>query len=443
MVNGAASAFSRVVHTMSEEALRATIIGTGEELVRGRAADTNGSFLAAELTRYGFEVRRVLVVGDDAECVREEVLQAARDSRLVVVTGGLGPTADDRTRGAVALAAGRALVEDAESRRHVEDRLHAIGRPASERQLSQARFPEGSTVFPNPRGTARGFACRVGQAWVVALPGVPAEMVPMFEESVRPFLLTAFGGLPCHCSGAVHVFPAFESVVDERVADMTAPTRNPSVGITVHEGVVSVSLLAQAATAEEAARLVRDDVAVLDERFGDLVIGHGDATLARALSEELRRCDCTIGVAESVTGGLIGDMLTDVPGISRFLLSDVVAYANEAKVSQLGVSREVIEEHGAVSAEVAEAMAQGICAACGSRLGLSTTGIAGPSGGSPAKPVGLVYVGLALDREAFVVKLNLRGDRWRIKDRAAKHALNAARLALKRGLATLPREYTM
>lgn len=414
--------------------MRTIIISTGEELVCGRILDTNASYLAAELTRHGFQVERLTTVGDDPAIVRSEVLKAAQEGDLILISGGLGPTADDRTRQAIAEAAGRNLVEDPDSRRHVEDRLRSFGRTVTDRHLEQARFPQGAVVFANSCGTARGFACQVGKAWVAAMPGVPVEMVAMFSGSVLPFLMERLAPA-WHVRGeTVHIFPASESAVDERITDLTPLGRNPSVGITVRDGIVSVSVLARAQVPREAEALLRRDVEALRERFGHLAFGCGGATLASALSDELERRGLTVSVAESVTGGLIGHMLVDVPGISRFFLADIVAYSNEAKVQQLRVSRDELLRRGAVSAEVAESMARGICAATGSSLGLSTTGVAGPTGGTREKPVGLVFVGICLEGCARVVALDLRGDRWQIKDRAAKHALNVARLALIQGV---------
>ncbi len=417
--------------------MKATIISTGAELVAGRTVDTNAAFLAAGLVRPGFSVQRLLAVGDDPDALRDEVVRCSQDSALIIVTGGLGPTADDRTRGAIAQAVGRELVEDTESRRHVEDRLRSFGHPLTERHLRQAFFPAGSKVFPNPVGTARGFGCRVNDTWVVAMPGVPREMRSMFRESVLPFLLQELAPSDCVIVETVNIFPASESEVDARISDLTAPDRNPTTGITVGDGVISISLRSQAAQEDQARQLIRRDVRLLEERFGDLIFGYGDTTLAHAVSDLLERRQLSIGVAESVTGGLVGDMLVDVPGISRFLLADIVAYANETKVEQLGVPREQVEAHGAVSRQVAESMARGICVATGADLGVSTTGIAGPSGGSGRKPVGLVYVGVCLDGGAKAARLNLRGDRRQIRDRAAKHALNVARLVLLKGLDSL------
>lgn len=422
--------------------MKATVVSTGEELIRGRTVDSNASFLAAELTRQGFDVHRLLVVGDAPDMLKRELGRCARDSALIVVTGGLGPTADDRARGAIAEVAGCELAEDEDSRRHVVERLRSFGRQPSDGHLRQASFPCGSRVFPNPRGTARGFACRAGEAWVIALPGVPGEMRPMFLESVVPFLLQELCPAGYARVETVSIFPASESEVDERIHDLTGPGRNPSVGITVRNGVVSVSLRAHADDEAKVEALVGRDLEVLKERFGDRIFSPA-STVAEALAEQLGRQGLTIGVAESVTGGLMGDMLVDVPGISRHLLGDVVAYSDEVKVRQLGVPRELIEKHGAVSPEVAESMASGVCAAVGSEVGVSTTGIAGPAGATPEKPVGLVYVGVCVRGDVRSVRLNLRGDRWQIKDRAAKHALNLARLALLWGLDYLAPEHTM
>lgn len=411
-----------------------TIMSTGEELVRGRTADTNAAFAAARLDCHGFEVRRLLVVGDDPGVLQQELEGCLGDSDLVLLSGGLGPTADDRTRAAIARALCLELVEDEDTRVFVSDRISSYGHSVTGAQLSQARFPAGAVIFPNPRGTARGFACQANGAWVVAMPGVPHEMRAMLTESVLPFLMRKLMPGRRVALETVHLFPVPEPEVDERLADVMTAGRNPSVGITVRDGIITVSLRAGAEGEQEARELVRRDVEMVEDRFGDLVFGRGRTSLAGAVSDQLERAGRTIAVAESITGGLIGHMLVDIPGISRFFLADVVAYSNEAKVRQLGVPRDHIVQHGAVSSRVAEDMAVGICRATGADLGLSTTGIAGPTGGTEEKPVGLVYVGLCLDGQTAVRKLNLRGDRWRIKDRAAKYALNLTRLALKNGL---------
>lgn len=406
-----------------------SIISTGEELISGDTVDTNSAFLAARLVEQGFVVREMLNIGDDPAQLAAELHRTVGHSVAVLVTGGLGPTADDRTRHAIAEAAGRELVLD-------EDSLAAIRRvlrhrlPLGETHTEQAKFPDGAEIFANPSGTARGFAVPVDDALVVAMPGVPGEMKGMFTQSVLPFLVEKFPPRQKVALLTVNLFGVPESQVEAKIGHLLQEGRNPQAGTTVREGVVRVNLRALAPTSEEAEGLIREDVSIINEHFGDAVFGYGELTLAGVLSELLERHNLTIAVAESCTGGLVGDMLTDIPGISRFLLADLVAYSNEVKVKELGVPADMIAQFGAVSGEVAGAMARGVCEMSGAQVGLSTTGIAGPGGATPEKPVGLVYVGLCVDGETSVEKLNLRGDRRRIKDRASKHTLDFARLAL-------------
>ncbi len=413
---------------------RVSIISTGQELVLGRTPDTNAAFLASELSGRGFEVLRLAAVGDTPGALRAELLHCMQEGDLVIVTGGLGPTGDDHTCQEVADALDRELVMDQEARRALTDRLERIGVQVTAAQLNQARFPAGASTFPNPRGTARGFACAADDTRVVVMPGVPSEMKAMFGASVLPFLTAKFGSEPAVASESVHIFPISEPEADRRLEGMTEAGRNPSVGITVRDGVITIGLRAVGDHGEHAEELLERDLEFLEDRFGDLIFGRGETTLAGALSRELERAGRTVAVAESITGGLIGHMLVNVPGISRFFLLDVVAYSNDAKVRQLEVPRAEIERHGAVSPEVAESMARGACAAADAQLALSTTGIAGPTGATPQKPVGLVYFGVCLEGEVRALKLNIRGDRRRVKDRAAKHALNMGRLALQNGV---------
>lgn len=417
--------------------MNVTIISTGEELICGRIADSNATFLAAGLTERGYDVRRFVAIGDEPDALAHEISHSVADSAAVLVTGGLGPTADDRARSAIACAVGRELVQDEESRRCLEERLRSYGRTTDAHQLAQALFPQGAVIFPNPVGTARGFACRAGESWVVAMPGVPREMRVMFSEHVLPFLLDELSPAGFIRQETVNLFPIPEPDVDERIRDLSGPDSEPQVRITVREGVITVSLTARGGDERQVEELLSRHVALVRERFGDVAFGCGRTTLAAALSDELARRQVTVSVAESVTGGLIGHMLVEVPGISRFFLADVVAYGNEAKERQLGVAAADIAAHGAVSPQVALAMARGVCRATGSRMGISTTGIAGPTGATAEKPVGLVYVAVALDGETAVARLDVRGDRARVRDRSARYALNMARLALLRGVNSL------
>ena len=418
-----------------------TIISTGEELVTGRAVDTNASFLASRLTAHGYEVRRLTCVGDDPESLERELVRSADDSELIVVTGGLGPTADDRTRVAIARATGAELVLDEDSLEHVRRVIESYGHKITESHArrfdgltalskaeGQALFPAGAEIYPNHCGTARGFACLIGKAKAVMMPGVPNEMISMFNDSVLPSLLK--DSTETILVRRANLFGVPESQVDDRIEDLMANGRNPSVGLKAEGGVVGICLYARASDMGEAERLIAEGLRVIRDRFGDDVFGYDDTTLAAAVSGLLEQHGVRVAIAESCTGGLIGSMLTEVPGISRFFLLDVVAYSNEAKIRELRVPAEEIESFGAASPQVAESMARGVCEMSGAELGISATGIAGPNGGTPEKPVGMVCVGLSLDGRTTSHVLQFRGDRQRIRDRAAKSALNLARLAL-------------
>jgi len=411
----------------------AIVISSGEELLNGLVVDTNAPYLAQQLSSHGFRLVRHITVGDDPEHLTSQLRSASKDCKFILVTGGLGPTADDRSRAAVAEAAGTELVEDADTVAHLRllfRRRH--GSRAVRANLRQALFPRGAHIFPNPVGTARGFACSVGNARVVVMPGVPGEMRAMLKETVLPYLLEQCPPRETVAVRVVNIFGLPESEVDSRIADLSVMGRNPSVGITAVNGVIRVGIRARAGQPSAAEKLAEQDARTVLERFPLQVFGFDETSLAEALAGLLQKRKLTLSAAESCTGGLLGHMLSDVPGISQSFMADVVAYSNESKVRQLGVSGELIERFGAVSPEVAEAMAEGICRVTRADVGLSTTGIAGPAGGAPQKPVGLVYVGLCLEGKANVEKLLLHGDRWTIKDRAAKHALNFARLALLR-----------
>ncbi len=408
------------------EARYATIISTGEELVSGHTVDTNASFLARHLTENGLRIRRILAVGDDPEALTFELLRVAADSQVVLITGGLGPTVDDRARGAIALAARCELVHDDESLEHVRRVIEGYGHRMTDAHAVQCLFPAGADILPNPRGTACGFACWVGEAMAYAMPGVPEEMKAMFTGSVLPRLTGE--SRERVVMREVHTSGLPESRVNEALVTLLEIGRNPSVGLKARGGWVTVCIRARAATAEEAERLAEGDCRAVEERLGEAAFGRGEVTLAGALAQVLEERGLHLAVAESCTGGLIGSMLTDVPGVSSVLLLDVVAYDNAAKTRVLGVPAERIEAAGAVSREVAQLMARGACEVSGAEVGLSTTGVAGPAGGTARKPVGLVYVGMCLRGWTAVRELRIPGERQRVKDRAARYALDFARL---------------
>jgi nicotinamide-nucleotide amidase len=307
-------------------------------------------------------------------------------------------------------------------------------RVMTERNRTQAMFPEGAKPLPNPVGTAPGIWMKVGRATFACLPGVPSEMKLMFREQVVPRLRQdrLIDRIIVHRK--INLFGKGEAEIESQALDLTARGRVPEVGITAHEATISFRISASAATEDQAKSMIEPTANIIYERFGSLVLGEGSTDLPEALCAELVRTGATLVTAESCTGGLIAHMITTLPGVSPYYLGGVVSYANEAKSAFLDVPESLIEAHGAVSPEVAAAMANGVRNRLGADIGLSTTGVAGPSGGTPDKPVGLVYLGLATAEGTQSRRIDIGADQPRaiIQHRASKAAINWARLTLIR-----------
>ncbi len=412
--------------------MKAEIIAVGSELVSGQSLDTNSQWLSRGLAGVGVPVHFHTTVGDDLDENVATFRIATERADLVLASGGLGPTQDDLTREALARVAGVPLVEDAGALEAIRAMFARRNRPMAERNRVQALLPLGAEMLPNRVGTAPGVWMRVGGAIVACLPGVPSEMRIMFDEQVVP-RLRALGGLGrVIVHHKINLFGKGESDIEADAMDLTARGRNPEVGITAHEATISFRIAAEGADEAEARHNLEPTIALIRQRFGDLVVGEGTDDVAEALVAHLARTRSTLATAESCTGGLIARMITALPGVSPYYLGGAVSYANHAKVELLGVAPDLIEVHGAVSPEVAEAMAIGVRRRLGADLGLSVTGIAGPTGGTPDKPVGLVYLGLATADGVQTRRLDIGPEQPRdvIQRRSAKHALNFARLAL-------------
>jgi nicotinamide-nucleotide amidase len=305
-------------------------------------------------------------------------------------------------------------------------------RVMAERNRVQALFPQGAEPLSNPVGTAPGIWMRIGEATVACLPGVPSEMRVMFHEQVAPRLRQVEGRGRVIVHHKINLFGKGESDIEAAALDLTARGRTPEVGITASEATISFRISAEADTEDEARRALEPTIATIRDRFGDLVVGEGALDVVDAVVALLARSGNTLATAESCTGGLIARMITRIAGVSPYYPGGVVSYANAAKVELLGVPADLIEAHGAVSAEVAEAMAVGVRRRLGADLGLGVTGVAGPTGGTPLKPVGLVYLGLADADGVRNRRLDIGPEQPRdiIQGRAAKQALNWVRLHL-------------
>jgi nicotinamide-nucleotide amidase len=410
--------------------MHAEVISIGSELTSGQNLDTNSQWISRRLGSIGIPVLFHTTVADDLAANIAVFSAASRRADLVIATGGLGPTQDDLTREAVAQAAGVELEFHEALLASIRAMFEQRGRVMPERNRVQAYLPAGAEVIPNLNGTAPGIWMQLGRAWLAALPGVPRELYAMFDEQVLPRLTTLGMGGGVALVRKIHAIGAGESVVEEKLGDVTARGRIPEVGITASDAVITLRITAFAATETETLALVAPTEATIRERLGDLIYGTDDERLEDVVLQSLSRRSLTIGTAESITAGLVAAMLGRVPGASAHLLGGVVAYSNDVKRDVLDVPESLLREHGAVSAPVAEAMAVGARKLLKTDLAVSTTGIAGPTGATATKPVGLVYFGLAWPDGVIATKVNWFGTREEIQRRAALSALNMVRLHL-------------
>ncbi len=411
--------------------MNAAIISCGTELVTGQCLDTNSAWLAQRLTALGVEVSSHVTVGDEQERVADTIRKAQQEAQLVIMTGGLGPTADDLTRDALSGVLNQPLELHAQALAAIQAFFEKWGREMPVSNRVQAMIPRVCEVIPNPRGTAPGIAHTAGERMLFALPGVPAEMKAMFVESIEPRLIPQTRGERT-LTKRLLCFGISEASLGEAIVDLMARGRNPLVGTTASEAILSVRILARGADDASAELLISRVCAEVRRRLGSSVFGEGDDTLQSAVAAMLIERRLTVATAESCTGGLLAKRLTDIPGSSASFLRGYVTYSNESKTELLGIPSELIAVHGAVSEPVAEAMADRCRRIAKSDLALAITGIAGPGGGSPDKPVGLVHVALA-DRDSTVSRRLRLGEhltRGEIRDRACKSALNLLRLRL-------------
>jgi len=416
-----------------EERMQLELLSVGTELLLGEILDTNAAYLAEKLSELGINVYHKTTVGDNAERLAAALRISLARADVVLATGGLGPTEDDITAAAVAQVTGADLVEDEAA----ADTIRSFARQRGLRQfdslLKQARVPKGAQVVPNPVGTAPGFILASGSNTVIALPGVPAEMKAMAEQTVLPYLerLCAPDGRAIILSRVLRLGGIGESQTEAEIADLIRAQTNPTIAPLAREYEAHLRITARAPDRAAADKLIAPIEAEIRRRLGDHVYGADEETLEAAVGKMLREARLTLAAAESCTGGLIGHRLTNVPGSSDYFAGSLVTYSNEAKTALLNVPEETIRRHGAVSADTARAMAEGAREAYGSDIAVSSTGIAGPSGGTAAKPVGLVYTAIAGLGDAIAEEHRLRGNREMVKGRAAQAALYLLYRALR------------
>jgi len=411
------------------ETLTAEIIAIGSELLAPDRTDTNSLWLTERLNRLGIEVKLKTIVGDDDARLEEAIRDATRRSKVVITTGGLGPTEDDITRKMTARALGRRLLLDEKVLAEIKQRFQGFGVAMPERNSRQAMVIEDATVLPNPNGTAPGmFIDHVGTA-IVLLPGPPREMRPMFENHVITRLESRAGSVRV-VRRMLRVAGLGESAVDEKIAPVYTQYENPQTTILFNQSEIEIHLTARGRTEDEANALLDRVVLQLEEKLGNAVFSFAGEKMEEVVALKLAVGGYTLSVAESCTGGLLAQRLTDVPGSSKYFIEGAITYSNDAKTRTLGVEPILLLEHGAVSAPVAEAMAEGVRKRASTDFGLAITGIAGPGGGTDAKPVGTVLIALSSETETEHRKLKLPGDRHLIRWRASQAALDLLRRKL-------------
>lgn len=417
--------------------MNAEILCVGTEILLGDIVNTNAQYLSEQLSLLGINVFHETVVGDNPERLSECLDIALARCDMVITTGGLGPTYDDLTKETIARKFGKKLVLDADSLARIERFFDRLGREMTENNRKQAYLPEGAEIFANDWGTAPACAISNGEKTAIMLPGPPREMKPIFEHCVRPYLMRFTDGVIV--SHSIRIYGEGESAVETRLRDMMTGMKNPTVAPYAKTGEVLLRVTAKARDREQAEQMLEAPMREIFSIYGDKIYGVDVESMQQAAFEALRERGLKVASAESCTGGKFGQLLTAIPGASEVYDCGVISYANSIKHRLLGVSEQTLAQFGAVSEQCAREMAEGVRVLGGADIGVSITGIAGPGGGTPEKPVGTVYVGCADSRGCAVRRLTLgRGgdERELVRDCAVLAAFDMVRRAAL-GLAQL------
>lgn len=404
----------------------------GDELTSGSSQDTNATFIAQQLHTIGIEVVKITTIGDDTQKIVDALRNAQQKVGCVIVTGGLGPTVDDITTQAAAEALRRKLVLNKIALKAMEERFRKYDRKMSPNNIKQAYLPSGSTIIPNPIGTACGFYLARSNTLFFFLPGVPREMKRMFEESVIPIIKREQPETTIVSSCVLKIFGKSESYCDQVLNDLIKSEKEVAFAFLPHYPEISLKLTMRG----KDGKYIEKKLKALERKIkskkylGDVIFGKDEETLEEIVGKLLRSKGATISIAESCTGGLITHRLTNVPGSSDYLERSLVVYSDKAKKELLKVPASILKRHGAVSEEVAESMAKGVKSLSKTTFGLAITGIAGPAGGTSEKPVGTVFISFVHKRQVITQKCSFHGDREQIKFMTAQYALDTVRRQL-------------
>lgn len=408
--------------------MKAEIISVGTEILLGDIVNTNAQYLAEELANIGIDVYYQITVGDNEDRLYDTFNECLTRSDIVIATGGLGPTDDDITKEVACKCFGQELKLHEPSLKKIEDYFKKINISLSENNKKQAYFPKESIILENNYGTAPGAILKKDNKIIIVLPGPPREMKPMFEEKVKPYLKNNSNSVLV--SKVLRTFGIGESLLEESIIDIIKEQNNPTIAPYAKDSEAILRITAKASTQKEAEALINPVVEKIRSRVGNYIYGEDDTSLEEEVAKILVEKNLTISVAESCTGGLVSSSLINYPGISSAFMEGCVTYSNEAKMKRLGVKKETLDKYGAVSEQTAKEMAEGIARQFNTNIGLSTTGIAGPEGGSVEKPVGLVYIGIYINGKTFVKKFIFNGNRQMVRLRATKNILNELRIKL-------------
>ena len=408
--------------------LNAEIIAVGTELLLGQIANTNAQFISKELAEIGMNVFYHTVVGDNSDRLKKAIETAESRAKCLIFTGGLGPTKDDLTKETIASALEVGLTIDEEALKQIEAYFTRVGRPMTENNRRQAVVLEGAHVLPNNNGMAPGMILEKGDHLYILLPGPPSEMRPMFLESVRPYLMRTQGE-PI-TSRVLRFFGIGESALETELMDLIDNQTNPTLAPLAKEGEVTLRLSAKTSDLVEAQRMLDSLEAKITDRVGEFLYGYGDDnTLPQVVFQALQEKGWTLAAAESLTGGAFSELISAFPGASAIFLGGVVSYTNGVKQNLLNVPKSVLDTDGAVSERCAKQMAENVRQLTGATLGISFTGVAGPSE-SEGKAVGTVFIGLASEKETNVYQLKLSGSRQAIRARSVKNGFDIIRKSL-------------
>lgn len=405
--------------------MKAEILAVGTELLMGQIANTNAQYISSRLPNVGIGVYYHDVVGDNPDRLKQCLDLALSRSDIVILTGGLGPTQDDLTKETVAEAVNRKLVIDQESLDKMNEFFSARNRPMTKNNIKQAYLPEGCIIIRNKNGTAPGCIIEQDDKVVIMLPGPPSEMIPMFEDSVMPFFeeKSEFRLE----SRYIRIFGIGESEVEDRLLDMIDVQTNPTIAPYAKDGEVTLRITARYLKDNSGEDIITPVENEIRRRMGDSVYSNDNRSLEEVAANMLLKSKLTVALAESCTGGLLASKLTDNPGISSSFDRAIITYSNRSKIEELGVKQETLDKYGAVSEQTAKEMAEGIRRVSGTDMGISVTGIAGPDGGTAEKPVGLVFIALSHKDGVVSKRLDLWGNRTRIRNITCLHVFDMLR----------------